>query len=328
MPFIPWTEITQFANIRKFIKAYPEICQNTKVTYKGKVKLHGTNAAIQCLTNDILVAQSRESILTVEKDNFGFARFVDSNKDKLNKINEKFGDVILFGEWCGKGIQNGVACSDIPTKSFFVFAAGKIKEDKVSEFVVEPEELSKMVEGIKDFYVIPWHCEVEVDYSQSDEELQAKVDELNVLVKQVEECDPLIKQLFNVSGVGEGLVLAPVSKDHLGYDNYKNLVFKAKGEKHQVKKVKAAVQVSVDQVANIKEFIDMFVTEQRLEQGVSVVCEGKFEQKFIGSFVQWMTRDVEKESKDELEKSGMKYSDVSKEVVNTSKKWYLSKLGK
>lgn len=328
MSFIPWTEITQFANIRKYLKAYPEVCPNQKVTYKGKVKLHGTNAAIQCLSNGQLVAQSRESILTLEKDNFGFARFVDSSKTKLQEINTKFGDLILFGEWCGKGIQNGVACSDIPTKSFFVFAAGKIKEDKVDQFIVEPDELSKIVEGIKDVYVIPWHCELEVDFSKSDEELQAKVEELNTLVKQVEECDPLIKQLFNVSGVGEGLVMQPSSQEHLGYENYKNLVFKAKGDKHQVKKVKAPVQVAIEQVSGVKEFVDMFVTEQRLKQGLSVVCGDKFEQKFIGSFVQWMTKDVEKESKDELEKSGLKYSDVSKEVVNASKKWYLSNLGK
>jgi len=66
------------------------IYDNTKpkptLTFKGTVKLHGTNAAVSYNTTGGLWAQSRENIITVEKDNAGFAFFVESNKDMFNKL--------------------------------------------------------------------------------------------------------------------------------------------------------------------------------------------------------------------------------------------------
>lgn len=46
------------------------------IVAKGTVKLHGTNSGIQYSNQYGLLAQSRENVITVEKDNAGFAFFV------------------------------------------------------------------------------------------------------------------------------------------------------------------------------------------------------------------------------------------------------------
>ena len=114
------------------------------LTFKGTVKLHGTNAAVSYNTTGGLWAQSRENIITVEKDNAGFAFFVESNKDVFNKVFREIQEqtnvsyehntVTVYGEWCGGNIQKGVGITNLP-KSLFIFGV------KVSPIVANEEEL-------------------------------------------------------------------------------------------------------------------------------------------------------------------------------------------
>ena len=50
------------------------------LTFKGTVKLHGTNAGVSFNMLEGMWAQSRENIITPEKDNAGFAFFVETNR--------------------------------------------------------------------------------------------------------------------------------------------------------------------------------------------------------------------------------------------------------
>lgn len=77
-------------------------------------KIDGTNAAI-IIENGEIAAQSRTRIITPEKDNFGFARWVYDNKDTL--INT-LGEGRHFGEWWGSGIQRGY---NLKEKRFSLF---------------------------------------------------------------------------------------------------------------------------------------------------------------------------------------------------------------
>lgn len=77
-------------------------------------KLHGTNAQIYIQDNEIK-AGSRNRWLTVGDDNYGFAFFVESNKEELIA---KLGNGRHFGEWCGPGINNGEGLSE---KKFLLF---------------------------------------------------------------------------------------------------------------------------------------------------------------------------------------------------------------
>lgn len=65
-------------------------------------KIDGTNAQV-CVNDEgtDLIAGSRTRWITPEDDNYGFARWVQENKQELLKL----GPGSHFGEWWGSGIQ-------------------------------------------------------------------------------------------------------------------------------------------------------------------------------------------------------------------------------
>jgi len=67
-------------------------------------KIDGTNASVFISEDSSLVlAGSRNRWLTVEQDNFNFARWVAEHREELLKL----GPGHHFGEWWGSGIQRG-----------------------------------------------------------------------------------------------------------------------------------------------------------------------------------------------------------------------------
>lgn len=130
---------------KRFVGIDPEtkevIYDNTKKLgtqeFVGTVKLHGTNAGIRrnAETGEITF-QSRENVITPMKDNAGFALYMSSIEAELQGFFDVIrdraealgfpqmlidhGDILIFGEWAGKGIQKSVGISEIE-KSFFIF---------------------------------------------------------------------------------------------------------------------------------------------------------------------------------------------------------------
>lgn len=318
--FIPWTEIQLFHNVRKYCENYPEILNgNPCVKYKCKVKLHGTNAAIQ-VTPSSLIAQSRTQIISSSNDNAGFARWVESlDFDDWKKCL----GFIIFGEWCGKGIQSNVAIAEINSKEFVVFAARSLADPEV--LIVEPQQLTKLVPG--NIKVLPWFDTIEIDFSQSSEQIQSSLDQINQWVAQIEQCDPWVKDNFNIEGTGEGLVFYPCSEHHLGTTNFNNLCFKAKGDKHSTIKAKAPAQLDSQMVSNIQDFTLLVLNEPRFLQGVTEVSSsGSLDQKLIGKFIAWICADVQKECQDELNASNLTWKQVQKSISDAARSWYLGKL--
>lgn len=366
MKFMPWPEIESFHNIRKFIRVDPGEWWHKKellsgvsaVTYRAKVKLHGTNAAIQLHSKGEIVCQSRESIITPEKDNAGFARWAMTNKEKWNRVidNAYVSGIpgwIIYGEWIGPGIQKGVAVSQIPKKAFAVFAARPM--DGSDKMVVEPEELSELVRGIADVYVLPWFTRpiaygsdtrvaniLTIDWKQSDEELSKTIAPVNDWIAEIEANDPWVEDTFGVKGTGEGLVFYPASDAHKGsFESFTNLCFKAKGEKHKNIATAKPVQVNAEAAASIDAFVSMVLTEARLEQGAKAVggemilyqnalVQGgptvtNYDLKLVGKFIGWVSTDVEKETQDELAASGLTFKQVQKAISDKARAWYLTK---
>lgn len=66
-------------------------------------KIDGTNAQIFIGDDGAVLAGSRTRWITPENDNFGFARWVEENKEQLRQL----GAGRHFGEWWGAGIQRG-----------------------------------------------------------------------------------------------------------------------------------------------------------------------------------------------------------------------------
>lgn len=340
MAVIAWTEIEALYNVRKYSAAHPEILNgNSVVHYRPKVKLHGTNAAVQCHADGRIIAQSRTNELFAAQviagtafpgnDNAGFARWVKDNETLWQDTRDNArSDVIIFGEWIGPGIQKGVAVSEIPKKCFAVFAARPLADGLPlgDELWVDPSILQELVAGIPDTYVLPWYNEgIELDWSKTAEELMVRATEINQWVGEVEANDPWVEATFNVKGTGEGLVFYPTSKDHLGLANFNNLVFKAKGEKHKNIKTASPAQLAPEAAASINGFVDMVLTDARLEQGVRVVAgELNFDARNTGNFVKWICEDVKKETQDELEASKLEWKQVQKPLSEKARNWFLS----
>ena len=72
-------------------------------------KIDGTNAAVGVDENGRVWAQSRNNVISIFKDNAGFAQWVYQNKDVLR---DALGPGIHFGEWWGAGIQRGYGLSE------------------------------------------------------------------------------------------------------------------------------------------------------------------------------------------------------------------------
>jgi hypothetical protein len=329
----------------------------------------------QSRTVELSVEKDNEGFAKWVKANEDYWR---ANKEQSPTADQRKG-MIIFGEWIGPGVQKGVACSEIPKKVFCVFAARPMgepnpktvqaetyfnKEGQLAfrenyayapDLIVEPTALEALVHSIPDTYVIDWHnvaamhgsdtriaARVEVDWTLGDEDLTKQTDKINEWVMAIEAKDPWIARVFGINGTGEGLVFYPISKEHLGYENFKNLTFKAKGDKHRVVKTSAPAQVNVAAAANITAFVEMVLTPARLEQGArAILGEHKHEDslrclfcttgaltynnKQTGKFLTWITADVQKETQDELEASKLDWKQVSKPLGEKARAWYLAK---
>jgi hypothetical protein len=154
MSHIPWTSIDQFHNVRRtFRETSPEGPHTA--TYRAKVKLHGTNAAVQVTPEGTLECQSRERIITPEDDNYGFARWVDSHRDAW--LQTIMPGTVVFGEWAGPGVMKGVAVGKIPSKVFAVFAMLVPNGKGGRDLIVEPSEIAKILLPRTPCAVLPWY---------------------------------------------------------------------------------------------------------------------------------------------------------------------------
>lgn len=331
--FMAWPEIEGFHNIRKFIRVDPnewfrakeQLSGTSTVAYKAKVKLHGTNAAVQVHTDGTVVCQSRTNIISPENDNAGFARWI---KESEHEWSLAFNNIIFYGEWCGPGIQKGVAVSEVPKKFFAIFAARYL--DGSDDLLIEPNELQALLKGadVPGVYILPWYDQsIDIDWRQTDDELTKSTARINEWVAAVEANDPWVEATFGVKGTGEGLVWYPTSTPHLGWENFQNLVFKTKGDKHKNIKTAAPAQVNAEAAASIDAFVELVLTEARLDQGARTVAltPGSFDQKQTGKFVAWCVADVEKETKDEMEASSLTWKQVQKPISTKAREWYLAK---
>ena len=71
-------------------------------------KIDGTNGQIYIAETGEVCAGSRNRWITPGDDNYGFARWVEQNKEELRKL----GPGRHFGEWWGLGIQRGYNLSE------------------------------------------------------------------------------------------------------------------------------------------------------------------------------------------------------------------------
>jgi tRNA-binding EMAP/Myf-like protein len=326
---VNWPSIELLHNVRTGVRAIAEIQGKPlpKIRYRAKVKLDGTNAGVQVHPDGRVIAQSRTQTLDPQNDNLGFAAWVARHRDYFSALKQSE-LLVIFGEWCGQGIQKRAAISKIDRKVFVVFATQVGDGERVApRLVTEPAALRTLLPEHPDVFVLPWQDEVfELDFG-NDDALRAAAASVSEAVARVEAEDPFVARTFGVHGLGEGLVLYPMLGGET--DDRKELVeliFKAKGEKHQTVRQKQPAQIDPEKSRGIDEFVELVVTEARLEQAVTEACGGAFESARVGAFLKWMATDVQKECSAELERSGLSWADVNRAVSNKSRTWFLEKV--
>lgn len=267
---------------------------NRFVAYGAKVKLHGTNAAIQTRSDGTYHCQSRNRVITPENDNAGFAAWVVEKNLELAKPADGV-TMTVFGEFCGEGIMQGVACAQVP-KFFAVFAARFDFADGGSLMEYDPAVLADLVTG-PGVYALGWHSHANLYVGESafDQNILAK-ERINAAVEEVEAEDPFVKAMFDVSGIGEGLVYFPLQyKDP---SDFEHLRFKAKGKKHRDFKAKTPTDTLDPKVLlEANAFADAVVTDARVEKALA---ECGSTPKDIGACIRWVLNDVKVEHAAEL----------------------------
>lgn len=338
MAHVNWTEIESFYNVRKTVAHYPHLLQGqSTVTYRAKVKLHGTNAGVVISPSGEVTAISRTAVITPSSDNAGFAKWVEARKAEFATFASDKATVVIFGEWCGPGIQKGVAVTQLKERIFAVFALRLVEPSAelapLEDLIAEPLALEGIARVVPGAYVIPWFNsgeEFKVDWNETADALQPTLDRINAHVSHVEECDPWMASQFGIRGTGEGLVFYPIDAQHLGYENFSNLCFKAKGEKHKVVAKTKPAQADPTVAAGLADFAEMVVTPARLEQGCRAVNGGElqFDPKNIGAFLAWINQDVIKETTAELEASGLEQKAAVKACSDRARAWYVAEMKK
>lgn len=288
---------------------YQHLSNYPTLKFQGTVKLHGTNAGIVRYKDGRTEYQSRERVLSLEQDNANFMMaMMGKNLDVLFD-QFLFNDyVAVYGEWCGGNIQKGVAINGLP-KMFIIFG---IKVD--DEWIDLPKDLFDNQNGIYNILQFPTY-EVDIDFN-NPELIQNKLIEDTLAVE--DECP--VGKFFGVSGIGEGIVFKCVTNP--------NLIFKSKGEKHSVSKVKTLNSVDVESLAGIQEFVDSVVTDNRLEQGINYLKEMNIEvhPKNTGEFLRWVVTDVLKEETDTIVANQFDMKRVKSAVVNKARVYFLNLL--
>ncbi len=184
----------------------------TNCFFANCILVHNSNGSIQFSNTGNMTIHSRERTLSLQHDNMGFYVF-GSQREKLFRkireiVQEYFGrddiDVCIFGEYAGKGIQKGVAVSELE-KSMFIFDIKVISGEEsywldLDRIIFDDilEELNK-----NNIYFINQYKTWEIDIDFNNPELVQ-----NQLIRWTtevgDECP--VGKAFGISSVGEGVV--------------------------------------------------------------------------------------------------------------------------
>ena len=337
--FIKFSDIKQYRNVIHDIQThakyvgkdddgniiYDNSIKAPTITFNGTVKLHGTNSGVVFNPDNDMWVQSRRQIITPEKDNAGFAFFVESHKDIFKSLHTQLlsnkpelSDKVIayFGEWAGGNIQKGVAINGLP-KMFVIFAVKVVNPDDIEDnYYLKQEDFQFLSEPDANIYNIYDYKQYTIDIDFENPGFAQE--EISKLVDEVEKECPVGKA-FGKIGTGEGIVW-------VGWYDGQRYVFKTKGQKHSTSKVKTVASVDVEKLNSINEFVAYAVTENRLNQAIEQVFIINSEIPRIektGDFIRWVVNDIIKEELDTLSKNGLEPKDVNKYISKQSQTWFM-----
>jgi hypothetical protein len=317
-------KFTSIESFKHAISAVRNFCHKYNkplpvLIYKGTVKLHGSNVGVRRTPSGKIQPQSRERIIDVTSDNYGFAFFIETNKEAVEALFAPFpqdADVTLYGEWCGGNIQKAVALTEVP-KHWVLFAALVN-----GEYVDLPENIYNNDVKIYNIGQIPSY-EVEIDFTNP----APASDILSELTIKVEEECPWAKQIFGISGVGEGLVWT-----RKGHPNDSWAWFKTKGLKHKgndTTKV-GKIKISDEKMESIEALAKELLPEWRLDQGITWIKEQGLPMlpESTGAYLKWIAQDILKEELQTIAASGFDWKQTQGPVMRYARNYFLTETEK
>lgn len=315
-----YSSIGQFRNAVKDVRYLFDGQNLPTLTFSGTVKVHGTNASVVVMPDGTQYYQSRKRIITPEDDNYGFAAWASEREyifhdcamlawDRLGAGFEHQ-PIIIYGEWAGKGIQAGVAVSELE-RFFYIFGIKSLTPAGDSFWLKHLPVLGHCDSIITSREVRTYN--MDIDFRNPG----MVQNDLAELTEEVEKHCP-VGAYMGVDGVGEGIVW-----EHINPQGQR-ISFKVKGEKHSVTKVKRLAKVDTEKLKSIEEFLDYAITENRLRQGFSEVCNNTADRKLLGTFIKWVSNDVRKEESDTMEDNDLTMKDIGKGLSLRAKDWFFA----
>ena len=296
------------------------------ITFTGTVKLHGTNAGVSLKENGSVQAQSKSKKIGID-GHFGFGHFVEANANEFKRIITEFAEnidcdpyldnITLMGEWAGKGIQKEVAISELE-KAFYIFGAKmRLADDEnkeVSSFWVDSSKIRSDNDRIRNVSEFKTY-EIDIDF-----ENPASAQNVMIKITEAVEAECPVAKHYGTEGIGEGVVW-------LGDFRGERLIFKVKGEKHSVTKVKKLAEVDIEKMASVNEFVNYAVTPNRVNQAIEYVFSGKpLDIRKTGEILKWVNIDILKEELDTMTENNLEPRDVNKAVSMRAKQIFFKQL--
>lgn len=311
---------------------YAEYKPLPTLKFIGTVKSHGTNAGIGRTNDGTHWCQSRENIITPEKDNAGFATFCHKHKlvfdsifDKLEYDKEKYVGAVMYGEWCGSGIQKGVGISRLE-KMFIVFNIKLLTSDDSEDNWVSDDVVKQIVNNVDDsqIYNIFRFGKYEIDIDFAHPELSSN--KLVELTQEVEKDCPIARYFlgpeFQDELIGEGIVWHCCTPPYVGGA----YMFKTKGQRHSASKVKTLASVDVEKVNSIKECVEKIITDNRLNQGLDHLRLNHLEivPQNLGTFIKWVVTDAIREELDTIVESNLEPKEIGGVASKVARDWFFA----
>lgn len=170
--------------------------ESTGNFFANGILIHNSNGSIRIDKEGKVICQSRERIITPQDDNAGFARFISelpqSVFDKLTSPYSNFKEIVVYGEWAGKGIQSKVGICQAE-KFWAIFAVKIINDAYPDGFWDDVEAL--FIEDLREFRIYniadgkTW--EIEVDFENPAEAINL----MNQITLEVEKDSPFVTKL-------------------------------------------------------------------------------------------------------------------------------------
>lgn len=297
MKHIKYPSIESYKNMRKDAD-YHGLSQ---LTFTGTVKIHGTNVSVcQNAETGERWVQGRNTLLTEESDNYGFASWVKEHRSKFDTLFETLSGFnskatyAVYGEWVGPKIQKGAAICNLPERTFIIFDIYSSEDNWLTQGEIAYVANAAMIEHI---YLFP-HWIVEIDFENTEDTIRY----IEQLTLEVERRCPVAAH-YGIEGIGEGIVWKSA---------YNRFMFKTKGEKHKEVHTKRIVEVDQEKVNSAKEFAEKVCTEARFS---------KLFDENLGTFIKNVSSDIYKEELDRMPES-ITWKEANRAVISLAKEWY------